>query len=93
MYAFKWDLSPSIIHENCPDCSRLDPIGTVPLPGTVKGMAKTSVQKVMGRHPEVLIDALGDRLAFERTGTRLYDAFLGKARVRTEESSSRKFVS
>ena len=75
------------------DCRRsyfleADPIGTVPLPGTVKGVAKTSVQKLMGRHPEVLIDALGGRLAFERTGTRLYDAFLGKALVRRDEADS-----
>jgi rubrerythrin len=65
-----------------------DPIGTVPLPGTVKGVAKTSVQKLMGRHPETFIDALGGRLAFERTGTRLYDAFLGKALIRSDEAAT-----
>src|SRR5688572_19312817 len=65
-----------------------DPIGTVPPPGTVKGVAKASMQKLMGRHPETLIDTLGGRLAFERTGTRLYDAFLGKALIRSDEADS-----
>jgi rubrerythrin len=65
-----------------------DPIGTVPMPGTVKGVAKASIQTLMGRHAEELIDKLGGRLAFERTGTRLYDALLGKALVRTDEADS-----
>jgi len=63
-----------------------DPIGTVPVPGTVKGVAKASMQKLMGRHAEALIDKLGGRLAFERTGTRLYDALLEKASVRVDEA-------
>jgi len=65
-----------------------DPIGTVPMPGTMKGVAKAGVQKLMGRHAEVLIDKLGGRLAFERTGTRLYDALIGKCLVRTDEAGS-----
>ena len=64
-----------------------DPIGTVPAPGTIKGVVKEGMQQVMGRNAEVLIDALGGRLAFERTGTRLYDAFLGKCEVRSEEAA------
>jgi rubrerythrin len=62
-----------------------EPIGTVPVPGTVKGVAKTGMQKLTGKKPEVLIDKLGARLAFERTGTRLYDALLGKCLVRRDE--------
>lgn len=53
-------------------------IGSVPMPGNLKGMAKTGMQKVSGRNPEVLIDKLGARLAFERTGTRLYEGLLAK---------------
>jgi rubrerythrin len=64
-----------------------EPIGTVPMPGTVKGVAKAGMQKLMGRHAEVLIDKLGGRLAFERTGTRLYDALLGKCLVRQDEAA------
>lgn len=64
-----------------------EPIGTVPVPGTVKGAAKAGMQKLMGRHAEVLIDCLGGRLAFERTGTRLYDALMGKFAVRKDEAT------
>jgi hypothetical protein len=62
-----------------------DPIGNVPVPGTFKGAAKTGMQKLMAKKPEVLIEKLGARLAFERTGTRLYDALLGKCQARTDE--------
>jgi rubrerythrin len=55
-----------------------EPLGTVPPPPTVKGMAKAAIDKLKGGHPTVLVDKLGERLAFERTGTRLYDALLTK---------------
>lgn len=54
------------------------PVGSVPLPGTLKGLAKTAFQKFSGRQPEVLVDQLGARLSFERTGVRLYDALIVK---------------
>ncbi len=68
------------------DLREADPIGSVPIPGTVKGFAKTGLQKLMGNQPEVLIDKLAGRLAFERTGTRLYDALLGKCSIRPDEA-------
>jgi hypothetical protein len=55
-----------------------EPVGTVPLPGTVKGAIQTAVEWVKGKDPAVFIDKLGERLAFERTGTRLYEALLTK---------------
>lgn len=70
------------------DFVEADPIGTVPAPGTLKGVAKTGLQKLMGNQPEVLLDKLAGRLAFERTGTRLYDALLGKCAVRLDEGES-----
>lgn len=63
-----------------------DPIGSVPVPGSLKGAAKTGMQKLMGRKPEVLLDKLGARLAFERAGTRLYDALLSKCLSRSDEA-------
>ena len=69
-----------------PYLKEADPIGTVPVPGSLKGAAKTGVQKLMGRKPEVLLDKLGARLAFERTGTRLYEALLGKCFIRADEA-------
>ncbi|MCC2643377.1 MAG: uncharacterized protein K0S45_3790 [Nitrospira sp.] len=68
------------------DLREADPIGSVPIPGTVKGFAKTGLQKLIGNQPEVLIDKLAGRLAFERTGTRLYDALLGKCSIRPDEA-------
>lgn len=58
-----------------------EPVGTVPLPGTVKGAIQTAVEWVKGKDPAVFIDKLGERLAFERTGTRLYEALLTKLSV------------
>jgi ferritin-like protein len=55
-----------------------EPIGTVPPPGSLKGMAKTALEILEGHKPTVLIDKLGERLAYERTGTRLYEALLAK---------------
>jgi hypothetical protein len=61
-------------------------IGSVPIPGTVKGALSTMMDKLTGDRPEVLIDKLGERLAFERTGTRLYEAMLTKCmRLETAE--------
>lgn len=62
-----------------------DPVGSVPLPGTVKGAMKTGMQKLSGRNAEVFIDKLGERLAFERTGTRLYEALIVKCRGAAQE--------
>jgi hypothetical protein len=55
-----------------------EPVGTVPIPGTLKGVAKAAAKKLAGKRPEVLIDKLGARAAFERSGVRLYEAFLTK---------------
>ena len=55
-----------------------EPVGSVPPPTTVKGAAKSAGQMLAGRKPVVLLDKLSERLAFERTGTRLYEALLAK---------------
>lgn len=56
-------------------------IGSVPVPGSAKGMLKTTFDKALGKHPEILIDKLGERLAFERSGVRLYDAMIAKVKA------------
>jgi rubrerythrin len=53
-------------------------IGSIPPPGTLKGMASTAMEKLTGKNPEAFIDKLGCRLAFERAGVRLYDALITK---------------
>jgi hypothetical protein len=55
-----------------------DRVGSVPPPATVKGMANAVVSKLKGEKPSVLLDKLGERLAFERTGVRLYEALILK---------------
>jgi rubrerythrin len=55
-----------------------EPLGSVPPPTSLKGAAKSAGEMLTGKNPAVFIDKLGERLAFERTGTRLYDALLTK---------------
>ncbi len=58
-----------------------EPVGTVPPPATLKGAAATVVNMIKGQKLSVLLDKLGERLAFERNGSRLYEAVIGKALV------------
>lgn len=58
-----------------------DRVGSVPIPGTVRSVVSTGVSKLKGEKPEVLLDKLGERLAFERTGTRLYEALIAKCEM------------
>ncbi len=55
-----------------------DGLGTVPVPATLKGMFQTAKEMLKGTKPTVFIDKLGERLGFERTGVRLYQAALLK---------------
>jgi rubrerythrin len=55
-----------------------EPVGTMPPPASVKGVVKTGVEMVKGHKPTVFLDKLGERAAYERAGTRLYDALLVK---------------
>ena len=71
-----------------PYLAEADPVGSIPLPDTLKGAVKSGMQKLLGRHAEVLSDKLAGRLAFERTGTRLYDALIGKCMTRKDEATT-----
>jgi rubrerythrin len=53
-------------------------VGTIPRPASLKGAAKQAFGALKGERPLVLLDKLGERLAFERTGTRLYETLLAK---------------
>jgi rubrerythrin len=55
-----------------------DSLGSIPPPASLKGVVKTGVAKLKGGHPTILMDKLGERIAFERAGTRLYDALITK---------------
>jgi hypothetical protein len=56
-----------------------EPIGTVPPPASVKGAVTTIAQALKGDRGSVFIDKLGERLAFERAGVRLYALAIVKA--------------
>lgn len=55
-----------------------DSVGSIPPPPTLKGVLKAGMSKITGGHPSVLMDKIGERMAFERGGTRLYDAVIVK---------------
>jgi len=62
-----------------------DVIGSVPVPTTLTGMVESAKEMITGNQPQVLIDKLGERLAFERSGVRLYEAIIAKCYARPEE--------
>lgn len=62
-----------------------DPLGSIPAPATLQGMAKSGAKMLTGNRPQVLVDKLAERLAFERGGTRLYDAVLVKFQAHSDE--------
>ena len=55
-----------------------DPVGTMPLPASLTGGAKAVLGAVKGEKTTVFLDLMGERLAFERTGCRLYEALMVK---------------
>jgi len=55
-----------------------EPVGSVPQPADLTGKVQAAAKAVMGEKPLLLIDKLGERLAFERSGTRLYEALISK---------------
>jgi bacterioferritin (cytochrome b1) len=54
-------------------------LGSIPPPATMKGMAKSGAGAVTNKRLHVFVDKMAERLAYERGGTRLYDAALVKA--------------
>jgi bacterioferritin (cytochrome b1) len=67
--------------------SEADPLGSVPPPASVKGIAKAGMKMITGAKPQVFIDKLAERAAFERGGTRLYDALIVKFQTTGDTAS------
>lgn len=67
-----------------------DPLGSVPIPGTVKGVVKSAIKKLSGHHPEIFLNKLGERLAFERSGVRIYEQLILKCEY-TAASNAAEF--
>jgi rubrerythrin len=55
-----------------------DPVGSVPMPATLRGALKAGKKKAGGHNPEVFLNKLGERLAYERTGVRFYESVITK---------------
>lgn len=55
-----------------------EPVGTMPPPATLKGVAKSAISLLKGKSPTLFLNKLGERLAFERGGVRLYAAVIDK---------------
>jgi rubrerythrin len=62
-------------------------VGSIPPPPSLKGLLKSGVAKLMGDNPGVFMDKIGERLAFERGGTRLYEALITKYSALAERES------
>ncbi len=68
--------------------SEAEPLGNVPPPGTAKGMAKSALDALKGKKPNVFIDKLSERLAFERSGSRFYQALITKCEALNESNGN-----
>ncbi|CAL94347.1 ferritin-like domain-containing protein [Azoarcus olearius] len=68
-----------------------DRVGSVPMPGTLTGAFTTAASRLTGMRPEVLVDKLGERLAFERSGVRLYQALIDKTEALASTSMQLPF--
>ena len=55
-----------------------EPVGTMPPPASLKGVAKTAMTVLKGESPTLLLNKLGERLGFERSGVRIYEAVIDK---------------
>lgn len=53
-------------------------LGSMPPPATMKGLGAAALELMKGQRAPVLLDKMGERLAFERTGARLYQKLLAK---------------
>lgn len=53
-------------------------VGSIPPPASMKGLLKAGVAKLKGAQPSIFFDKIGERIAFERGGTRLYEALITK---------------
>ena len=60
------------------------PVGSIPPPASLRGSLKIGLGKFKGWRPEVLMDKIGERMAHERSGTRLYEALILKYKATRE---------
>lgn len=74
-------------------CAReTDAVGSVPPPVTVAGKLKSAIGTLSGASMAVFMDRLGQRLAFERQGSRLYEGLIAKFRAAQAEVDLGRFA-
>jgi hypothetical protein len=56
-------------------------VGETPPPVSLGSKAQSMITAAMGGQPTLLMDKLGERLTFERAGSRLYEALVSKHQV------------
>lgn len=71
-------LTPELDAHRLAYAEAAEALGSVPPPLSLKGVAKAGMAVLQGGAPSVFVDKLGERLAFERSGTRLYEALIIK---------------
>jgi rubrerythrin len=54
------------------------PIGSLPPPASMRQAATTALKQALGQHANLFLDKVGERMAFERTGVRLYELLMAK---------------
>lgn len=65
--------------EYAEECDEEEPAyGSVPMPAGFLGKARVVISGLFGGEPIRMLDKLGERLAFERTGVRMYEALISK---------------
>lgn len=56
-------------------------LGSVPPPASLRGALTSARDMITGKRPQVVFDKIAERLAFERSGVRLYEALILKHQV------------
>lgn len=69
-------------------CRKSEPVGTMPTPVEVAGVLKSAAATMTGKSSAVLLDKIGERLAYERAGVRLYEALVVKLKASHAHDSS-----
>jgi rubrerythrin len=59
-------------------------VGSVPAPVPLQGVIESGVAEITGDDMSILLDKIGERIAYERSGVRLYEALITKHQAVSE---------
>lgn len=66
-------------------CRDSGPLGSLSQPASASGVPMAGVAALSRGYPQALLDKLGERLAFERCGTRIYDVIVAKLEAASQD--------